>query len=164
MRNHVFLLLLCLGLICVALPTSAQAQEEELGCGPKKQKFSVERHKDDRPTPEPSPGKAIIYVIKGSGKIGREGAYRLGVNGKWVGANTKNTYYYFESDPGLLKLCAEGAWKKGMQFITVEPGKSYYLDLNVGIQVRNEGIFQLSEEVGKQLIQKYQYITFQLKQ
>jgi hypothetical protein len=143
---------------------SAQPQAEELGCGPRKQKFSVARHKGEHPAPEPSPGKAIVYVIKGFGKIGREGAYRLGVNGKWVGANTKNTYYYFESEPGLLKLCVEGSWKKGMQFLTVEPGESYYLYLNVGFQVSNEGISQLSEEEGKKLVQKYQYITFQLKQ
>jgi hypothetical protein len=156
---------MCLGLLCVALPTSGQAQEEELGCGPKKEKFSVERHKGEHPTPEPSLGKAIIYVAKGSGKPGREGAYRLGVNGKWVGANTKNTYYYFESDPGLLKLCAEGAWKKGMQFLTVEPGKSYYLYLNVGVFVgTHEGIFEFSKEEWKKLTGKYQYITFQLKQ
>ena len=153
----------CVGLLCAALAAPGRAQDDSMGCGPKKEKFRVTRHKDDRPMAEPSEGKALIYVLKGFGKIGREGAYRLGVNGKWVGANTKNTYYFSQSDPGLLRMCAEGAWKKGLQFLTVEPGKTYYLYLNVGMVVWNEGILEMHELVAKGFLGKYQYITYEVK-
>lgn len=149
---------------------SVAAQQKVLGCGPEEQKFHVTVHKDKHPTPDPSRGKAIVYVIHrkkwpDSTGMGQSGKTMLAVNGNWVGGNLLDTYFYFEADPGLLRVCSAGMFgakgKNAFMALTVEAGKSYYLRQLVAFS--DTEIVQLPEEEAKKLLSKCKFATLEAK-
>lgn len=157
----VFCLLLVSG-----LAPSSPAQTDMFGCGPEKQKFNITIHKGQHPMPEPPPGKAVVYVFRA--KKYPDSARRfslrtlLSVNGKWVGVNRFQTYFYFEADPGLLRLCSK-LEKRPPVFmnLTVEAGKSYYI--RQWVVFFDHEITQVPEQEARRLLAKCDYAAFKGK-
>jgi hypothetical protein len=129
-----------LAVLLFASPLFAQDQaaaaRKAAGCGPNEVKFTVKTDKKQHPTAQPDAGKAIVYVFGGQDidlggfVIGKEGVMtRWAVDGVWVGAGYRNSYFFFSVDPGDHHLCAgRQAYSKALAAIsfTAEPGKSYY--------------------------------------
>jgi hypothetical protein len=77
------------------------------GCGPQKMQYDVTLDAPDKGVIAPSPAKARVYVIEIVGTNSTGVTTRVGVDGKWVGANTGKGYISFEVDPGGHSICAD---------------------------------------------------------
>lgn len=163
--------LLCLSLLLFALPSLAQedaaAARADAGCGPSAQMFNVETSDDKHPVAQPQPGKALVYFFV---DYVSAPTMRIGVDGKWVGANNGKSYFFFPVDPGEHNICAEwqsGTFKKSSErvgeamHLAAEAGKSYYLRLNFSYQRMH---LELSDEAeGHFLIGSSLFATSQPK-
>jgi hypothetical protein len=114
----------------------AAAARAAAGCGPNEVKFTVKTDKAQHPTAQPGAGKAMVYVFGGEAidlgglVIGKDGVTtRWGVDGVWVGAGYRNSYFFFPVDPGEHHLCVgRQAFSKPSAALsfTAEAGKTYY--------------------------------------
>jgi hypothetical protein len=119
------------------------AQDDQFGCGPPDEPYRLVKHKE-RPMPAPPADKALVFVYNlnrrpvslrfsrspnraGTLPVSRLPKQRLGVNGRWVGALETGTYFFFQAEPGLLRVCEE--LSKTPLFLTVEAGKAYYVQM-----------------------------------
>ena len=132
MRYFVFLSLVLL------VGVFAQAENDAwmaAGCGPDGTQFNVKTEKTGN-TPQPDPGKAVVYVfskeIYEGIRIGKV-TTRVGMDGSWVGANQGASYVAFSADPGEHRLCANWqssigtlAKKASAISLTAEPGHTYF--------------------------------------
>ncbi len=126
-----------------AIATHAQNNQDAAtltraaGCGASDVEFNVKTDRIQRPTAQPAPGKALVYIFN----VYRSGAsfnigsvtVRVGLDGDWVGANHGDSYFYFPVDPGDHRICAE--WQSSFErlsrlasaaSLSAEPGKVYY--------------------------------------
>ncbi|HEY0701726.1 MAG TPA: DUF2846 domain-containing protein [Candidatus Acidoferrales bacterium] len=108
------------------------------GCGAGDVGFSVKTDKNQHPTPQPAPGKAIVYVFNTvrtdpGFNIGTV-TLRVGLDGDWVGANHGDSYFYFQVDPGDHRICAQ--WQSQFERVSklasalslsAQPGQVYYV-------------------------------------
>lgn len=78
----------------------ASKKELELkACGESEINFSTKTDKKQHPKAEAQAGQAIIYVIR-HGMMGNKVQTKLAMDGKWLGANRGNNYFYFTAAPG----------------------------------------------------------------
>jgi Protein of unknown function (DUF2846) len=137
--------ILFLLLIILAIPTLAQAQNEAAleaaGCGPKDIQFDVKTDKKTHPKGQVEPGKALIYVFDNIGgvAIGKFPASRVGVDGTWVGANYKKSYFFFSVAPGAHNLCVD----RMVTSFTAEAGQTRYFA--VGLPLYPDGFYKVNE-------------------
>jgi hypothetical protein len=119
-------------LIALFFAAAAWAQNPAPGlpavCGPDRAGFDVKLDKSQPAlVAQPEAGKARIYFIG-------EGFYfmvnRIGLDGRWVGANKNDSYFSVSVEPGEHHLCASMDLRGGqpMRFLhfTAEAGKVYY--------------------------------------
>jgi hypothetical protein len=134
---------MCLALFAffvAALPAIAQDQaaaaRTAAGCGPSQVLFDVKTDDSKHPVGQPEDGKALVYFLV---DFVTAPTMRVGVDGKWVGANDGKSYFFFTAEPGEHNVCAEwqsSTFKKSSErigealHVTFEPGKTYYLRLN----------------------------------
>jgi hypothetical protein len=128
-------------LFSTLLFSTALAQEQaplaaaEAACGSKDVQFEPQAA-SSQPLAQPDAGKSLIYVVevfdKVVGQISRP-TLRIGVDGKWVGADKGNSYISFSVEPGEHHLCAnwQSHWKRfsneeAFNGFTADPGKTYY--------------------------------------
>ena len=102
---------------------------------------------------KPEPAKALMYFIQQSGMpimIGYP-TTKIGIDGQWVGANKKNSYFSVSVAPGEHHLCAKMQTRvlpkdivKDVELahLMVEAGKVYYY--RTRIFAVNNGPFYLS--------------------
>jgi len=103
-------------------------------CGDDKITFEVKTQKDQPAPAPPDAGNAqIVFVEKFDSLgfcIGCEVTTRVGVEGKWVGANHGNSYFAYTVTAGEHHLCVD--WrsvedhlrrKVGLASLNAEPGK-----------------------------------------
>jgi hypothetical protein len=125
-----------------AFPTLAQSQADSArtaaGCGPGLAMFDVKVDKKQHPVPAPSEGKALLFFVQqfhtnANIKIGGITS-KVGIDGKWVGANHGDSYFFIEVDPGEHRVCSGvqatlgPLTKLGSAFtLTAESGKSYFI-------------------------------------
>jgi hypothetical protein len=105
-------------------------------CGPEPIHFDVKRDASAHTLPEPEAGKALVYVIQDMGPgVCPWGCIttRVGLDGAWVGANSRNSYLSFSVGAGEHHLCVERqssvevlAHMIGLAHFTAEAGKTYY--------------------------------------
>ena len=132
---------LCLAIFLGALPVLAQddaaaAARTAAGCGPSAEMFNVQTTDLKHPVGQTEQGKALVYFFV---DFVTAPTMRVGVDGKWVGANNGKSYFFFQVDPGEHNVCTEwqsGTFKKtservgeAMQLMA-EAGKTYYVRLN----------------------------------
>jgi hypothetical protein len=124
----------------VFFATAAFAQETALvatqaACGPGEVQFNAEPAKE-LPPAQPEAGKSLVYVVEVFDKAVNElsrPTLRVGVDGKWVGADRPQSYLAFSVEPGEHHLCTR--WqsrlkrfsdKAAFALLAADPGKVYY--------------------------------------
>ena len=136
---------------------------EQLACGPSGVHFSHHTEKGPQVLPEQPPDKGLIYVIRTKSPFGAMGQARLAMDGKWVGVNRVDNYFYIDVDPGPHYFCMKaGLDEPGLLSLVVEKGKTYYL--RHGFTMSGIDLDLLDEEKGKQYVAKYQKSIFEEKQ
>jgi hypothetical protein len=109
------------------------AQSAGPGCGDPKINFAVHTSKSQTPVVVP-PGKALVYFFQDV--IGLDQSFqlttRVGVDGRWVGADHGRSFFAVPLPPGEHDLCTSWqGWQLTPQsrtaavHLTAEPGKTY---------------------------------------
>ncbi len=137
------LIFFCLSIFC--LPICALAQQKTRfgqkadqpatasACDDLNVSMAVKLSDSKQAAAEPGPDKAEIYFIQDTG-LAITLAYpttKIGIDGKWVGANKKDSYFSVTVDPGEHHLCAaiqSSLVPNSIELahLTTEPGKMYY--------------------------------------
>jgi hypothetical protein len=150
MRTAWALIITALVIGANGFPLAAQSQASQsasamaaAGCGPANVQFSVKTEKNVHPTTQPGPGKALVYVFEQEKldpgfEIDSNVTMRIGVDGKWVGADHGESYLLLPVDPGNHSVCA--SWQSVLESraklaaaasLTAESGKVYYFAVKV---------------------------------
>ncbi|MGH9788183.1 MAG: DUF2846 domain-containing protein [Candidatus Acidiferrales bacterium] len=140
-----------------------QKELEAKACGPENVKHSARTDKKQHPTPEPPADKALIYVIRPT-MSGNKVQTKLGVDGKWVGVNRGDNYFFFTLEPGEHYFCSQ-AENKSVLALKVEAGKTYYLQQKIRfgwMKARNQ-LVVLDEPEGKKGLAKCHLSLFEEK-
>jgi hypothetical protein len=126
------------------------------------------------PTERPSePGKATVYFIQDAGTLATV-AYpttKVGIDGKWVGANKKNSYFAYAVDPGEHHLCVaiQSSFARGgpeLAHMVAEPGKVYYFRSRILFAEKTSEYFTLvpvDSDEGSYLVSKFPMATAHFK-
>ena len=124
--------------LCAALPAA---------CGDERATLRVELQKDthaltDHLLPDPTPGKAELVFIEDADF--RQSCFlcsiatRVGIDGRWVGANQGNSYFAIAVAPGEHHLCTD--WQStdrdlkgeiGLGEIKAEAGQIYFYRVRI---------------------------------
>jgi uncharacterized protein DUF2846 len=127
-------------LVVMLLTVCAFAQEGSgavaMACGPKSTNFDARRDPSQHASEQPEPGKALIYFIQDVGVVHCLGACittKIGLDGAWVGADERNSYFSMSVEPGEHHVCAnrQSHFAVANQMValahfTAEAGKVYY--------------------------------------
>jgi hypothetical protein len=107
----------------------------EAACGPKDVQFETQTA-PSQPITQPEAGKSLVFVVEVFDKVVNQisrPTLRVGVDGKWVGADKGNSYISFSVESGEHHLCArwQSRWKRfsneeAFNGFTADPGKIYY--------------------------------------
>jgi hypothetical protein len=135
----------------------AQAGTPAASCGPNETQFETRLSKPQpasvqsasaqpastQPAPQSAPeaGKSLVYVVevfdKAVGELGHP-TLRVGVDGKWIGADKGNSYLSFSVEPGEHHVCTnwQSSWKRlskqaAFTSFTADPGKTYYFRAHI---------------------------------
>jgi hypothetical protein len=140
MKAVVAVLVVCVPVLANAFPLLAQIEvSRPAACGEPTDIVSVDLDKGAHTPVAPQPDKALVYVIQDTGESGLGLGFpitRVGMDGKWIGANKRNSYFSFFVAPGEQHLCA------GIQSVSffddvelshfkAEAGKVYYFRTRV---------------------------------
>lgn len=142
---------------------STKKRLEGLACGPKDVHHSVHGDKSGKPPEQPA-DKALVFVIRPT-HIGAAIQTKLAVDGKWVGVNKANNYFYMVLDPGPHYFCSQ-AENRSLLSLVVEPGKTYYLQqkIRMGMFKAGNDLALLDEKAGKEGLSKCHLTTMQEEQ
>jgi hypothetical protein len=124
-----------LALFVLAVPLLGQTETTRpAACGEQTDVISVDVDKSGHAPISPQPDKALVYVIQEMGEAELSFGYpitRVGMDGKWIGADKKNSYLSFFVTPGEQHLCVSiqsislyGAVE--LFHFKAEAGKVYY--------------------------------------
>jgi hypothetical protein len=129
-------------LVLLGTPVLTLAQDEAArtaaGCGPNEIQFEVKTDKKHHPKGEVTSGKALVYLFDNRSGVGIGWPpARVGVDGTWVGANFKASYFFFSVVPGEHNLCSsakepfERMTNKSLMVTTfiAEAGQTYYFSI-----------------------------------
>jgi hypothetical protein len=151
-----------LGVVLFAMPMIARGQDAQdaaalaraAGCGPSEVEFNVKTDKNQRPTPQPEAGKAMVYVFDtiklDPGLVIGTVTLRIGLDGSWMGANHGDSYFYFAVDPGDHRVCAQ--WQSSLDSrsklasaasLTAEAGQVYYFRAIADARSHDRGAVRL---------------------
>jgi hypothetical protein len=138
----------------VASPLFAQNQAAaalaSAGCGPDNVNFSVKTDKSQHPEGQPDAGKALVYIFEDEKldpgiNIDSNITTRVGLDGKWVGADSGKSYFFFSVDPGDHSLCAD--WQSslasrskqaGAASLSATAGDVYYFVVKVDARTHDQ--------------------------
>ena len=134
-------------------PLLSQTQPSSVlaACGQTTASMAVKLDDSQHAIGQPAPGKALIYLIQDTGQAGTL-AYpttKIGIDGKWVGANKKNSWFAVAVNPGEHHLCAEIqssfiAAQAELAHLTAEAGKVYYFRTRIVFAERTAEYFSLA--------------------
>ena len=93
--------------------------------------FRVATDKHSHPTPEPDPGKALVYVLRPAW-VGLAIQTKVAVDGRWVGANKARNYFYVTLDPGVHTFCSKSENRSSLA-LRLEEGKTYFLEQKISM-------------------------------
>jgi hypothetical protein len=122
-----------IALIMMFLAASAFAQDRPAvaaaACGPQDPDFEVKLDKSKHTLVQPEPGKARVYFIQDIGRVNCIGACvktNIGMDGTWVGAVRRNSYFSVSVEPGEHHMCANFGSVIALAHFNAEAGKVYY--------------------------------------
>lgn len=138
-----------------------------MACGNRDVSMAVKLDDSQHAIAQPDPRRALIYFIQDTGQGGTlvYPTTKIGVDGKWVGANKKNSYFAVAVAPGEHHLCAEiqssfvGA-EVEFAHLTTEPGKIYYFRTRILFAERTAEYFSLAPVDSDEA--KYQIASYPL--
>lgn len=136
---------------------------EKKACPTVDVKFSADTDKTTHPTPEPEPGKGLVYILRPT-MMGNKIQTKLAVDGTWVGVNRGHNYFFLHLDPGDHFFCSK-AENKSVLALKVEAGKTYFVEQKIKegwMKARNK-LALLSEEEGKKKLAKSHPSSWQEK-
>lgn len=81
----------------------ASAARAAAGCGPNEMQFVAKTDKTQHPQAPVDAARAVIYVF--SERVSYDQTYRIGMDGKWMGATRDESYFFFTVEPGEHRLC-----------------------------------------------------------
>ncbi len=124
-------------LIALLFAASTFAQTPQVvgpaACGAGDVNFDVKLDKTQHTLAQPEAGKALIYFILDAGTPYTLGypTIKLGIDGAWVGANKKSSYFSVSVAPGEHHLCvtvqSHRPWENvELTQVTAEAGKVYF--------------------------------------
>lgn len=100
---------IALAMLMVAIPAFAQVVPAPsiAACGSDSISFKVKPDESRHLVTQPDPGKARVYFIQEAGTSMGLGypTVKLGLDGKWVGANRLNSYFSVPVEPGEHHVC-----------------------------------------------------------
>jgi hypothetical protein len=108
----------------------ASAARAAAGCGRNEIQFDVKSDKTQHPQAPQDAARAVIYVFSERAEFPN---VRVGIDGRWMGANHGESYFFFAAEPGEHRLCWDV--QKGQEKLsdqgaattfTAEAGKSYF--------------------------------------
>ncbi len=127
-------------------------------CGDDKAKFDVKTEAGQPLPAGPAEGKAVIIFIENQNQNQNQmitafhyATVRFGVDGTWVGANKRDSYFALTVAPGVHHLCA--SWQSDLETLkksvkatslTAEAGQVYYFAGEI-VASRDTLIFNFSE-------------------
>ena len=130
---------------------------EQLACAPSDVHFSHRAEKGPQALPEQPPDKGLIYVI---GTYHAAAQAKLAMDGKWVGVNRNENYFYIEVDPGAHYFCMKVPLASpSLLSLVIEKGKTYYVRQSFGPDLE-----LLDQQKGKEYVAKYHRSFFEEKQ
>ncbi len=132
-----------IALVALLFAVSALAQDRPgalpAACGPKNVSFHVQLDESQHPLAKPETGMAMVYFIQDNGMgygIGnflyQHFTLKIGMDGAWVGAYKKNSYFAVSVVPGEHHVCANVQSNlsvghlQSLAHFTAAPGKVYY--------------------------------------
>jgi len=124
-------------LVVMLLAICAFAQEGPgvvpTACGPKGTSFDAKQDESQHTLAPPEAGKARIYFIHDIGAVNCLGGCGTmsGIDGSWVGADERNSYFSVSVEPGEHHVCAStnshfSPHTVAFAHFTAEAGKVYY--------------------------------------
>jgi hypothetical protein len=115
-------------LLVATFGTVARAQL----CGPDV-KHSAWRVESQSPLEaNPPAGKALVYVLSPR-QGGGMSQVKVSADRVWIGVNEMDTYFVAALDPGTHDFCSKSGPNVAHLKLTLEAGKSYYLEQHVVI-------------------------------
>lgn len=118
---------------CPVLICQNQPKPLMTACGPLEASVAVSLDSSPHIPQQPQPGKALIYFIHDAGQDAgfTYPSTRIGMDGKWVGANKKSSWFSLTIEPGEHHLCAAiqypfTATVVALAHLTAEAGKVYF--------------------------------------
>jgi len=164
----------------LSFAAEAMAKKIELpdSCGDPKPKFEVTTHKSATTLPAPDAGKALIVFVQPHSPLSCVGcsAQRYAMDGQWVGATQKDSYFTLQVEPGQHHFCSTGPIVNGIAIrsFEVKAGTTYFLQarlvqngpiteeehdsqvLPAGKRAFPYGMSLLDEEKGRYLVKSYE--------
>ena len=122
-------------MLLIAVPAFAQVvpAPSTAACGLDSVSFKVKTDQSQHTLTQPDPEKARVYFIQDAGTSMGLGypTVKLGLDGKWVGANRLNSYFSLSVDPGEHHVCVMLqssllAQRVELAHFMAEAGKTYY--------------------------------------
>jgi hypothetical protein len=138
----------------------AQERLRQLACGPEHVEHQVKTDKSPQTLPEQPTDRALIYVIRPT-HYGGLYQTKLAVDGKWVGSNKMNNYFYIKLDPGPHYFCSQSDNHSLLSMI-VEAGKTYYLQQRItpGVLKAGSDLELIGDDAGKKGLAKCKRTVF----
>lgn len=123
-------------LCCVPLLAADRPAPPSSACGSLHVSLAVDLDHSTHSIAAPEGGKARIFFIEETGQTTNWGypTTRIGIDGSWVGANKKNSYFSVSLNPGEHHLClaVQSAFARfspqiiDLAHLNAEAGKTYY--------------------------------------
>lgn len=126
--------------------------------------YKTDTDKSKHPTAEAPADKALIYVVRPT-MWGNKVQTKLAVDGKFMGVNRGNNYFFFTLEPGEHYFCSQ-AENKSVMSLKVEAGKTYYLQqqIKMGFMKARTKIVAMNETEGKEALSKTHPSTWEKKE
>ena len=136
---------------------------EKRACPSADLKYETKTDKSQHPTPEPSTGKALVYILRPT-MFGNAIQTKLAVDAQWVGVNRGHNYFFLELEPGEHFFCSK-AENRSVLGLTLEANKTYYLEQKVkmGLMKARNKLAMLKDEEGKKKLADCHLNTWQAK-
>lgn len=120
--------------LSLALSALAQPASNPLAaCGPNGTQFEIKLDTSRPAAIAPATGQAQIYFVQEIGAVNCMGACsaKFAVDGDWVGANRRNSYFSVPVAPGEHHVCVtmgaqDSPHSVALAHFTAEPGTAYY--------------------------------------
>ncbi len=132
-------------------------------CGTDEVSFDQQTDKKQHPTPQPTPGQALVFVVRPTG-LGGKIQTKVAVDGVWMGVNRAKNYFFFALEPGEHYICSK-AENRSVVALTVEGGKTYYIQqkIRMGLMKARNTLEVLDEQAGSKALGDSHLSTWSVK-